>query len=96
MPESYDVVIVGAGPAGLRCAEILGNSNLSVLLIEKRNIIDPRYQFVKIKNILKYKQRQELMLKIFNFAHFALIQDALFKVFIALMKTQWFQRYFGD
>jgi flavin-dependent dehydrogenase len=31
----YDVIIVGAGPAGLRCAEILGNSELSVLLLEK-------------------------------------------------------------
>lgn len=31
----YDVIIVGAGPAGLRCAEVLGQSDLSVLLIEK-------------------------------------------------------------
>ena len=31
----YDVIIVGAGPAGLRCAEILGQSRLSVLLLEK-------------------------------------------------------------
>jgi len=31
----YDVIIVGAGPAGLRCAEILGQSDLSVLLLEK-------------------------------------------------------------
>lgn len=31
----YDVVIVGAGPAGLRCAEILSKSKLSVLLIDE-------------------------------------------------------------
>ena len=31
----YDVIIVGAGPAGLRCAEILGKSSLSVLVLEK-------------------------------------------------------------
>ena len=31
----FDVIIVGAGPAGLRCAEILGQSELSVLLLEK-------------------------------------------------------------
>jgi flavin-dependent dehydrogenase len=33
--KEYYVVIVGAGPAGLRCAEILGQSKLSVLLLEK-------------------------------------------------------------
>lgn len=33
--NKYDVIIVGAGPAGLRCAEILGKSSLSVLILEK-------------------------------------------------------------
>lgn len=33
--KTFDVIIVGAGPAGLRCAEILGQSDLSVLLLEK-------------------------------------------------------------
>jgi len=33
--NKYDVIIVGAGPAGLRCAKILSNSSLSVLLLEK-------------------------------------------------------------
>jgi flavin-dependent dehydrogenase len=33
--ETFDVIIVGAGPAGLRCAEILATSELSVLLLEK-------------------------------------------------------------
>lgn len=31
----YDVIIVGAGPAGLKCAEVLGKSGLNVLLLEK-------------------------------------------------------------
>lgn len=33
--NSYDVIVVGAGPAGLRCAEVLSNSSLSILLLEK-------------------------------------------------------------
>jgi len=36
--RNYDVVIVGAGPAGLRCAEILSKSKLSVLLLEKNPV----------------------------------------------------------
>lgn len=33
--EKYDVIIVGGGPAGLRCAEILGESDKKILLLEK-------------------------------------------------------------
>ena len=33
--KKYDVIIVGAGPAGLRCAYVLAKSDLSVLLLEK-------------------------------------------------------------
>lgn len=33
--EVYDVVIVGGGPAGLRCAEVLSQSGKRVLLLEK-------------------------------------------------------------
>lgn len=40
--KKYDVVIVGAGPAGLKCAETLGNSGKSVLLIEKNPKIGPK------------------------------------------------------
>ncbi len=38
----FDVIIIGAGPAGLQCAEQLKDSNLSVLLIEKEKIIGPK------------------------------------------------------
>lgn len=40
--ETYDVIIIGAGPAGLKCAEILGNSKLKVLLIDKKKTIGPK------------------------------------------------------
>jgi len=40
--ESYDVIIVGAGPAGLKCAETLGDSKYKVLLLEKNSIIGPK------------------------------------------------------
>jgi len=35
--KTYDVIIVGAGPAGLYCAQNLAGSGLSVLLLEKNN-----------------------------------------------------------
>ncbi len=31
----YDVVVIGAGPAGLSFARSLGNSDLRVLVVEK-------------------------------------------------------------
>ncbi len=42
MKNQYDVIVLGAGPAGLKCAEELKNTNLSVLLIEKNKIIGPK------------------------------------------------------
>jgi flavin-dependent dehydrogenase len=38
----YDVIIAGAGPAGLECARILKDSNLSVLILEKKDHIGPK------------------------------------------------------
>lgn len=40
--KKYDVVIVGAGPAGLKCAETLKNSGKTVLLLEKNKTIGPK------------------------------------------------------
>ena len=37
--EFYDVVIVGAGPGGLKCAEVLGGRDLSVLILEKKDTV---------------------------------------------------------
>lgn len=40
--EYFDVVIIGAGPAGLKCAEMLGQSKLKVLILEKNATIGPK------------------------------------------------------
>ncbi|OJU33929.1 MAG: hypothetical protein BGN96_14190 [Bacteroidales bacterium 45-6] len=40
--KKYDVVIVGAGPAGLKCAETLGGSGKTVLLLERNEKIGPK------------------------------------------------------
>lgn len=40
--ETYDVIIVGAGPAGLTCAETLAKAKKKVLVLEKNKIIGPK------------------------------------------------------
>lgn len=40
--SNYDVIIIGAGPGGLRCAEILSGGGKKVLLLEKNNKIGPK------------------------------------------------------
>ncbi len=42
MKENYEIIIIGAGPAGLRAAEILKDSGKDVLLIEKMPVIGPK------------------------------------------------------
>lgn len=42
MENKYDVIIVGAGPAGLKCAEQLKDKQLSVLVIERNKTIGPK------------------------------------------------------
>jgi len=42
MKDKYDVVIVGAGPAGLSCAEVLAKNGKSVLVLEKNKKIGPK------------------------------------------------------
>lgn len=37
--QSFDIIIIGAGPGGLKCADMLGNSSLKVLLLEKNSEI---------------------------------------------------------
>ena len=40
--QSYDVVIVGAGPAGLNCAEKLAGSGKTVLVLEQKDVVGPK------------------------------------------------------
>lgn len=40
--ESYEVVIVGAGPGGLACARKLSEAGKKVLLLEKNSVIGPK------------------------------------------------------
>lgn len=39
--EKYEVVIIGAGPAGLRAARVLAEAGKDVLVLEKKRIIGP-------------------------------------------------------
>ncbi|MDD3190687.1 MAG: NAD(P)/FAD-dependent oxidoreductase [Candidatus Pacebacteria bacterium] len=39
---NYDIVIIGAGPAGLACATELSKSDLKVLVLEQKDIIGPK------------------------------------------------------
>ncbi len=38
--EHFDVVIIGAGLAGLQCARLLGRTGLAVLLVDRKNSLD--------------------------------------------------------
>ena len=42
MKNRFDVIIIGAGPAGIACAQALAGSSLSVLLVEKNDTIGPK------------------------------------------------------
>jgi len=51
MTKKYDVIIIGAGPGGLACAHELGDSDLSVLLLEKNDIVGPKICAGGLKNL---------------------------------------------
>lgn len=42
MSNRFDVIIIGAGPAGIACAQALAGSSLRVLMLEKNESIGPK------------------------------------------------------
>ncbi|MBN2180211.1 MAG: NAD(P)/FAD-dependent oxidoreductase [Deltaproteobacteria bacterium] len=56
MENRYDVIIIGAGPAGLAVAEELENTSLSVLLVEKNSVIGPKICAGGITNFKKHSE----------------------------------------
>jgi flavin-dependent dehydrogenase len=42
MNNRFDVIIIGAGPAGIACSQALAGSSLSVLLVEKNETVGPK------------------------------------------------------
>lgn len=73
MVDKYDVIIIGAGPGGLECANQLKNTKLSVLLIEKNHIIGPKTCAGGLTNLnknfdipqdkIRSFQKQEILIK---------------------------------
>ncbi|MFW6285812.1 MAG: FAD-dependent oxidoreductase [Nanoarchaeota archaeon] len=66
MSNQYDVIIIGAGPAGLSCANQLKKSNLSILLIEKNKIIGPKICAGGLSNLNKDLNIKEEKLRNFQ------------------------------
>ncbi len=40
--KKYDVIIVGAGQTELRCAQLLGKTDLKVLILEKNDVFSDK------------------------------------------------------
>lgn len=59
-----------------------------------KRILNPKYKMKELNLILKFKQRQERMLKLFESLPFAKI--ILLKIFVILKNMRWFQAYFGN
>ena len=59
-------------------------------------IINEAYNFDKINEIIKYKKRQEFVLKIFDTVSIPVIQTMMFKIFIRLIKQPKFQKFYGN
>ena len=82
MGNSYDVIIIGAGPAGLAVAEELENTALAVLLIEKNSVIGPK---ICAGGITNFRGRCEVPLEKTQGArnHTIFIEDKKYEVALA-------------
>jgi len=90
-----NIFLVGdaAGLASKTTGEGISFALISGQEIGKR-ILDRDYKMVELDRIIKIKNRQEKMLKIYEtFPH---MQKYFFKIFVNLMKKGWFQPYFGN
>lgn len=70
--ESYDVIIVGAGPAGLRCAEVLAGTDFSVLLLDRKSSVGPKTCAGGLRLPAVYMTLPEDMISTFGRHHFIL------------------------
>lgn len=66
MTGNFDIIIVGAGPGGLACAYELKDSDLSVLLIERNEIIGPKICAGGLKNMDEKFELPVDKIRIFN------------------------------
>lgn len=66
----YDIIIIGAGVSGLYLAKLLNNSDLKVLLIEKRNTIMrlPNHKYGTFRETVKKFSLERFVIK--NFTKF--------------------------
>lgn len=61
-----------------------------------KHILNKDYDFDNIKNIIKYKKRQEMFLRIFDMVKITWMQSLMFKLFVRFLRKPKFQHYFGD
>lgn len=89
--KSYDVVVVGAGPAGLTCAEKLAKADKKVLLLEQNEIIGPKFcaggllshgsDYPDLPDkLLEYKYKKAIFHTPFNKAIIKLNKDFIYTI----------------
>ncbi len=77
--SKYDIIIIGAGPAGLACALELKNSPLSVLLIEKNKEIGPKVCAGGLTSLCNFYDIPNQDSRSFSIQHL-ILKDKTFKV----------------